>query len=401
MTRRLAVLVEPAPGEAFYSWLVRLGDFLQIPVGHLPRLLGLECASYEPVRPRYFGITLTAASRAELTAATGLGAAAIDAMHLTAFHGTVLDLHDITAAMDQSHYAAQSFKRACPDCLAESGGVWQLWWQLAFAAVCPRHRLLLHDRCPACHTRFGSYGYRGDFGWDLYGITLHRGFLPDPMQCGTSRFEPHRCNFPLEDLARIRVPEFLVEAQRRYLDALAPRKAALGGVRLPPFDWYRIVHKIAAVYYTLAPYLHIPRFGELPTAVQHRYGQVAHEKISDFGWSRHFSPPALYDRQSGLPRWLERGRLHPHPPFNASEAAALLCLLHPLLAADDRRQFLQALRRFHRAGRVFLRARNPPQDLPELFRRDWDDIARSPGRYTPFGLLQEPIGHPGPLGEAT
>jgi hypothetical protein len=228
MPRQLATLIEPALGEAFHSWIVRLAGYLHVPVGYVPGLLGLECAPSAPVRPRYFGIALTNTSRLNIARATGLPAAEFDAMQLATLHGRVLDLHDFPACMNRMQYAAQMTSRVCPDCLAESGGVWQLWWRLAFAAVCPTHRLLLHDTCPRCRHRFGPGGLGRDFEWRVQEIKLTRSQMVDPMQCGAQGIRPGSCAFPLEDLPRIRAPEFLVEAQTRYLAGLPGKQTPLG-----------------------------------------------------------------------------------------------------------------------------------------------------------------------------
>ncbi|MGX5825816.1 TniQ family protein, partial [Salmonella enterica] len=42
--------------------------------------------------------------------------------------------------------------RYCPDCLAESGGRWQLHWRLGCVFACTEHRCLLADTCPYCGT---------------------------------------------------------------------------------------------------------------------------------------------------------------------------------------------------------------------------------------------------------
>ncbi|MFD3805974.1 TniQ family protein [Streptomyces sp. NPDC058619] len=40
--------------------------------------------------------------------------------------------------------------RYCPACLAQSRGRWQLRWRLGWTFACPRHLLLLLERCPVC-----------------------------------------------------------------------------------------------------------------------------------------------------------------------------------------------------------------------------------------------------------
>lgn len=66
---------------------------------------------------------------------------------------------------------------ACPRCLADSGGVWPVWWRLGVAAACPRHLVLLVDRCPGC-------GLRLRRGSRSRGAGVLRGVVADPLVCG-------------------------------------------------------------------------------------------------------------------------------------------------------------------------------------------------------------------------
>ncbi|MEV5502082.1 TniQ family protein [Nonomuraea fuscirosea] len=87
--------------------------------------------------------------------ATGLSSEVVRGMHLEVFDGSVLDPAGVRVGDKESVRRAESREwaqffgsRACPGCLAASGGVWLAWWKLSWAALCPEHRTLLVDLCP-------------------------------------------------------------------------------------------------------------------------------------------------------------------------------------------------------------------------------------------------------------
>lgn len=47
-------------------------------------------------------------------------------------------------------YWTKRTTRYCPRCLISRPGVHLNWWTALGATVCPRHKVLLHDRCPCC-----------------------------------------------------------------------------------------------------------------------------------------------------------------------------------------------------------------------------------------------------------
>jgi hypothetical protein len=227
-------VVTPKPGESLPSWIDRLAEDMHRPPGLVADDLGLRVVvNAQRFVSLLFGIVAADGDRAAVRVATGVSAEVFDGMHLSVYDGTVLDLSDLAAdkvslqRVRLREWALFTTSRACPDCLAASGGVWQLWWRLAAAAVCPTHRLVLASYCPGCRM-------------DLRGGTdKHQGLPPRqelvaPTLCA-NRIGRGMCRYPLTALPRVPVGEEICGAQMAYLDAAwtAPAKleARLTGSR--------------------------------------------------------------------------------------------------------------------------------------------------------------------------
>ena len=132
----------PEPGESLASWIDRLGEDMRCPPGLVADDLDLRVVPGAVQRPLslLFGITATDEQKASFGRPPGVSAEVFDGMHLSVYDGTMLDLSDL--AEDKAsvqrvwfrEWALFTTSRACPACLAESGGVWMLWWRLAAAA---------------------------------------------------------------------------------------------------------------------------------------------------------------------------------------------------------------------------------------------------------------------------
>jgi len=242
--RRLGLVVAPEPGESLASWIDRLGEDMRCPPGLVADDLGLRVVPGAVQRPLslLFGITATDEQRAAVRAATGVSAEVFDGMHLSAYDGTVLDLSDL--AEDKvsvqrvwfREWALFTTSRACPACLAESGGVWMLWWRLAAAAVCPVHRVMLSSHCPGCglELRRGTERNQG---------VPPRELLVEPARCA-NRTRNRMCGYRLTELPRVPVGEDICAAQLAYLDAAQGRPRPVADCRVDAAEWgwaFRIV----------------------------------------------------------------------------------------------------------------------------------------------------------------
>jgi hypothetical protein len=231
------LVVAPEPGESLASWIDRLGEDLRCPPGLVADDLGLRVVPGAVQRPLslLFGVTATDEQKAAVAAATGVSAEVFDGMHLSAFDGTVLDLSDL--AEDKAsvqrvwfrEWALFTTSRACPACLAESGGVWMLWWRLAAAAVCPVHRLMLVSHCPGCglELRRGTERNQG---------VPPRELLVEPTRCA-NRTGNRMCGYRLTESPRVPVGVEVGAAQLAYLDAANGRPRPVAGRRVDAAEW--------------------------------------------------------------------------------------------------------------------------------------------------------------------
>ncbi|MFJ4912896.1 TniQ family protein [Streptomyces sp. NPDC088726] len=251
--RRLPVVPKPVRGEAFASWVDRVAAKLDVPAGQAAHALGLECRSgTSTTRPKFFGITLTPASLGGLRDATGLPVRELQQMQLARYGRTVLDLTGLDLARKASlravtarEWMMPTWSRACPACLAESP-VWPLWWRLGIAAVCPVHRCLLIDVCPACEVRLLRGNERIPRG------LLTRPPLPEPGECANR--PPHGpkgraglCRQPLAAIPTVAVPGPLVALQRRVLAIAEGSPATLAGEPVRTAAWFTALRYLTAL----------------------------------------------------------------------------------------------------------------------------------------------------------
>ncbi|WP_344657325.1 TniQ family protein [Catenulispora subtropica] len=246
--RRL-VLVEPLESrEAFGSWVDRMARRNRCPPGLMVELLGL------PVRAAAFrnrvgyGVVVDDGTCRAVKAATGVTASSIRLAHLSAYDGTALDLAglafgDVKAflAAARAQWADFYGSRACPRCLAASGGVWQMWWKLSWAAVCPLHGCLLIEACPDCGGRLR----RGRLGRPAELSLVHE---RDPVRCAIAQDRRRACQARLDQAPTIDAgPEF---GQAQSLAVAAAEGAVPAGADGPAVasaSWFASLKALTVV----------------------------------------------------------------------------------------------------------------------------------------------------------
>lgn len=321
--RRLAFVLIPEPGEAFASWVDRLSADLHIPPGLAALHLGVEVRDRSgDVRPMFYGVALTPASRTRLLAATGLDEAVVDDMQLTRYDGTALDLTglDLTTEASVRTWVKREWlllhgSRACPRCLADSTA-WPAWWRLGIAAVCPDHRVLLIDTCPSC-----GIGLRR--GYSHHPRGLSRVVTTDPAVCG-NHTRTGRCPQPLATIPITTVAEHLVAAQTTALRAADGHPITIAGTTVTPAEWFLAVKVLAAMI----------RFsGTTVPLLPGRTDTRAQAWMDDFA--------------AEYPRRRRGGKIVPGSlraiPETPRHAAGLLAATHTVLAAPSRRACSTAL----------------------------------------------------------
>ncbi|MFD7579894.1 TniQ family protein [Kitasatospora sp. NPDC059817] len=326
----------PVIGESFPSWMDRVAVDLELTPGEAARRLGLECRSSDrAVRPVCYGVALTELGARRIGAATGLDEIELRFMQLARHAGGVLDFSRLDLAdppsvtrLSNREWALFTGTRACPKCLGERP-VWQLWWRLGIAAVCPVHRVLLVDTCPICGDRFGL-AHSGHPG----GLPTRSGVL-DLRRCNNRRsVAPGRRSVPCEqalaELPSVTVPVQLVDVQKLVLEAAHGGPAVVAGRAVATADFFAALRYLAAA----------ARAGAVPSDLASCQALIP-EAAEAF--------TAYQDVRRRARHGGARTKLGMAPP-TAAHAAAVLALTAPLLVAPRRTAMSTALARWQRSA---------------------------------------------------
>lgn len=225
--RTLPVRLAPLPGEALDSWLEALALRLSTPLGDVRSHLGFPVRNRSGNHLRDIPPDWTIALREQETAAlahsSGLSSTAITAMTLAHY-----DQRALLIDLEHRHvnrrvlWGRARGSRFCPDCLADSGGRWQLTWRLGWAFACPLHQRLLADCCPRCGR---VQRERPRSGWTV----------PQPGICGNPPTVPDRdpsggCGFDLTLTRTLPLPADhpALRAQDLLLEVIESGTAAFG-----------------------------------------------------------------------------------------------------------------------------------------------------------------------------
>lgn len=145
----------PQPGESLSSWLVRLARTNGLETAELCRILWGRRVRLAARNPHDLDRVKSRAALRPLVEATGLPLEQLWALTLNAREerlGAETMRRWLLSERDP-HYARPRYDRqACLRCLA-THPYHRLEWRFACMAVCPRHRILLIDRCATCRAR--------------------------------------------------------------------------------------------------------------------------------------------------------------------------------------------------------------------------------------------------------
>ncbi|HCT80717.1 MAG TPA: hypothetical protein DGG94_03095 [Micromonosporaceae bacterium] len=133
--RTLPLRVAPADGESLHSWLLRLALRNGIPLLRLAAVLGLRDRLKVP-HNYALSWRIPAELLRRIENQTGLPPGRLDAAMLDPF--------------DMLGWKPLPGSRYCTTCLKESGGIWQVRWQLPYSFACRKHGKLLTAVCPGC-----------------------------------------------------------------------------------------------------------------------------------------------------------------------------------------------------------------------------------------------------------
>jgi len=147
--RTLPIRLVPLPGEALDSWHEALATRLQA------TLADLAAAMFPVPRPGRSRpastIMVSGSAAAAIAASCRIPAADVRALTLARYDGIALRLDRQSAHVVRNVlWGRASGSRFCPQCLAQTGGRWQLSWRLGWSFACLNHGRLLADACPGC-----------------------------------------------------------------------------------------------------------------------------------------------------------------------------------------------------------------------------------------------------------
>ena len=338
--RRLPFVREPVAGESFPSWLDRTSAALGAPAGVVAEAIGLPVRRHHTDSvPSMLGIVMAASTESAASIATGLDPTTLRDMHLTRYHGGALNLSELDPVDERSlagiarrEWVSLHGSRACPRCLADSGGAWQIHWKLSLAAVCVAHGVVLVDQCPRCavplrRTRQGRPS------------ALSRLQAPDPTACHAGR---HRCGADITAAASATASTRLIAAQRRLHNAAHGGEAVWAGRPIPAAEYFARIRALGAAARFAADAALLPP--GTPTTV-----------------AQAFSAHVDLDRGRGGGNVGYRTR-----PATAAASAALLAVLAESILAGSAQEFDQAVEPLARAVRRARteRGHNPLRGLP-------------------------------------
>jgi len=224
-TRTLPIRVPPLPGEAIDSWLEALAAR-----HHASWQDVLDAAGLTQPRSTVTGWIArpTPHEATVLAAATACDPADIATTTLDRYHGTALRIDPVTRKLSAFPWSPVSSSRFCPQCLAETGGRWQLRWRLAWSFACLRHHRLLADTCPTCRHRQRRLPSPGVA-------------VPAPGRCasplpGSVGIAPTRCGADLTraETCRLDTDHPALHTQRRIDDIIDTGTAAFGVYAVAP-----------------------------------------------------------------------------------------------------------------------------------------------------------------------
>ena len=326
--RTLPIRVTPVPGEAIDSWHEALAARLQATLADLAAAMLPAPRRPGKTRPAS-AVMLSDDDAAAIAASCQLGIADVHALTLARYDGIALRLDRQSGHVVRNLlWGRAAGSRFCPECLAQTGGRWQLAWRLGWSFACLIHSRLLADACPEC----GRMQRR-----QPHPLTQ----VPHPGTCASPEPDatgvvPPRCG---ADLAAARTlalaPGHPVLAAQQFIDDIIITGHAAAGIYAPsPQPAHAALADVRALAATI---LHAPPRGSLAAVLP---ADIAAEYAAAVAMphERHGSMPTT---ASVFPGSLA-------PASAAVTAAAVTAAVRPL-ASPDPREAAAGLRRAFRA----------------------------------------------------
>jgi hypothetical protein len=282
------------PGEAFASYIDRLAALHKVNRLVILTWLGL----FEDEQFTYisgFGAVLDNAMLERFSTAAQLSKNIVEGMLLSSYNGIALDLSSVDFAIPNTfrtlpifEWAYFSGSHACPHCLLENHGAWQLSWKLPWTFACLKHQCYLVSHCPACGQRLA----RGSRAWmpPTRPWSLQ---MPELGHCNNlygdriqARFA--RCDYELTKIATTHAGPSALRVQKLLNRHLSGQEPIVLGSCISPLEYF---HDLRALCQFILFAADLDVFGYLPAAELIAFRKFANErprlstpqKKSDFG----------------------------------------------------------------------------------------------------------------------
>lgn len=221
--RRLPRSNAPHPDESLAGYILNLAYRLDITPKTLITSTGLKARGAGLLDVRY-AIEIPDSNKQRFATATGLTEHEVTRLTLQRFVSTAYEPHRDTALARTLHgnlWIDVARTRFCPQCLADDNEnaphhvTWRIDWLTPWALACTRHRTLLFDACPACHTPTGDSGR----GFKSAIPHVHAP-VTHPAAC-RAKAEPHRlCDNRLDQATPDTAPQPVLDLQETLNRAL-------------------------------------------------------------------------------------------------------------------------------------------------------------------------------------
>lgn len=160
--RGLTRLLSPTPMEGFASYIDRLAAYHNVDLVVMLQCLGM-IGDERHQRINGYGILLDEERLCKFSSATQLPCDVVSGMLLSSYDGIAIDLSGVPPNAPEflrrraiSEWAYFHGSHACPYCISENRGAWQVAWKLPWSFACVKHQCYLVPRCPACNRRLAS-----------------------------------------------------------------------------------------------------------------------------------------------------------------------------------------------------------------------------------------------------
>lgn len=281
--RGLTRLLAPLSGEAFTSYVDRLAAFHAVDRLVMLRYVGMIDAERHQ-RITGYGIVLDDIRLQKFTAATQLSRKAVSEMLLSSFDGIAIDLigtsprlPDLLRKRAVSEWAYFSESHACPHCIRENGGAWQLAWKLPWSFACVKHKCYLIPRCPACKRRMAS-GRRDRTLTPLFVRSVPKlGHCSNPQPDGIGRLgrSSQPCGYDITSIATTAASQETLRVQMLLNERLSGRPVTVFNNQVSALQYFRDLRSLCAfVLYSAEP----GDLGDLPTPESTAFNAFAKER---------------------------------------------------------------------------------------------------------------------------